>query len=48
MTIKTNNPLFQIDDFFNRLARAKYYSCNDLKLEYYQIRIVDGNIEKTT
>ena len=47
-TIKNNYPLPQIDDLFDQLARTKYFSRIDLKSGYYQIRIVDGDIEKTT
>ena len=37
VTIKNNYPLPQIDDLFDRLARAKYFSCIDLKSRCYQI-----------
>ena len=35
VTLKTIYPLPRIDDPFDRLAGAKYFSCIDLKLEYY-------------
>ena len=47
VTIKNNYLLSWIDDFFDRLAGAKYFSCIDLKSGYYQIRIADGDVEKT-
>ena len=47
VTIKNNYPLPRIDDLFDRLAGAKYFSRIDLKSGYYQIRIADGDIEKT-
>ena len=47
VTIKNNYPLSRIDDFFDRSAKAKYFSRIDLKLGYYQIRIADGDVEKT-
>ena len=46
VTIKNNYPLPQIDDLFDRLAGAKYFSGTNLKPGYYQIRIADGDIEK--
>ena len=47
VTIKNNYPLPRIDDLFDRLARANYFSCIDLKLGYYEIQIADGDVEKT-
>ena len=47
VTIKNNYPLPRIDDLFDRLAGAKYFSCIDLKSAYYQVQIADGDIEKT-
>jgi hypothetical protein len=47
MTIKNNHPLPRIDDFFNRFAGAKYFSRIDLKSGYYQIRIVNEDVERT-
>ena len=45
--IELNYPPLHIDDLFNRLARAKYFSLINLKLGYYQIWFADENIEKT-
>jgi hypothetical protein len=47
VTIKNNYLLSQVDGFFDRLVGAKYISPIDLKLGYYQLRILDGNIKKT-
>ena len=47
VTIKNNYPLSRIDNLFDRLAGAKNFSRIDLKSGYYQIRIADGDIEKT-
>ena len=47
VTIRNNYPLPRIDDLFDRLAGAKYFSCINLKLGYYQIQIADGDVEKT-
>ena len=47
VTIKNNYLLPRIDDLFDWLAGAKYFSHIDLKSGYYQIRIADGEVEKT-
>jgi clan AA aspartic protease (TIGR02281 family) len=47
VTIKSNYPLPRIDDLFDRLAGAKYFSHIDLKSGYYQIQIADADVEKT-
>jgi hypothetical protein len=47
VTIKNNYPLPRIDDLFDRLAGAKYFSRIDLKSGYYQIRIANEDVEKT-
>ena len=47
VTIKNNYPLPWIDNLFDRLAGAKYFSRIDLKSGYYQIQIGDGDVEKT-
>lgn len=48
ITIENNYPLPRIDDLFDRLAGAVYFSRIDLKSGYYQIQIALGDIEKTT
>jgi hypothetical protein len=35
-------------DFFDKLAKAKFFSKMDLKQGYYQVRIVECDEEKTT
>jgi hypothetical protein len=39
VTIKNKYPLPRIDDLFNQLGRAKYFSKIDLRSGYYQLRI---------
>jgi predicted AAA+ superfamily ATPase len=46
MTIKNNYPLPWIDDLFDCLNEACYFNWMDLKLGYYQIRIVYAFVEK--
>ena len=48
VTVKNSYPLPRIDDLFDRLARAKYFSRIDLRSGYHQIRIAQGDEEKTT
>ncbi len=46
-TVKNRYPLPRIDDLFYRLSGAKVFSRIDLWSEYYQIRIAEGDEEKT-
>jgi len=46
-TVKNRYPLPRIDDLFDRLLGAKVFSKIDLRSEYYQIRIKEGDEEKT-
>ncbi len=46
-TMKNWYPLPRIDDLFDRLSRAKVFSRIDLHSGYYQIRIAEGDKEKT-
>jgi len=46
-TVKNRYPLPRIDDLFHRLSGAKVFSRIDLGSGYYQIRIVEGDEEKT-
>ncbi len=48
VTVKNRYPLPHIDDHFDRLSRAKVFSRIDLRSRYYQIRVVEGDEEKTT
>jgi len=46
-TVKNRYPLLRIDDLFDRLSGAKVFSRIDLRSGYYQIRIKEGDEEKT-
>jgi hypothetical protein len=46
-TVKNWYPLPCIDDLFDRLSGAKIFSRIDLRSGYYQIRIAEGDEEKT-
>jgi hypothetical protein len=46
-TVKNRYPLLCIDDLFDRLLGAKVFSRIDLRSGYYQIRIKEGDEEKT-
>jgi hypothetical protein len=46
-TVKNRYPLPRIDDLFDRLSGAKVFSRIDLRSGYYQIRIAEGDEEKT-
>jgi len=48
ITIKNNYPSLEIDDLFDRLNGVSYFHWIDLKLGYYQIRVEDANVKKTT
>ena len=48
VTIKNKYPLPRIDDLFDQLKGAKYFSKIDLRLGYYQLKIWLGDIPKTT
>jgi hypothetical protein len=47
VTVKNRYPLPRIDDLFDRLSGAKVFSGIDLRSGYYQIRIAEGDEEKT-
>ncbi len=46
-TVKNRYPLPRIDDLFDHLLGAKVFSRIDLRSGYYQIRIAEGDEEKT-
>ena len=46
VTIKNKYPLLRIDDLFDQLKGAKYFSKIDLRLEYHQLKIKESDIPK--
>jgi hypothetical protein len=44
VTIKNKYPLPRIDDLFNQLQGAKYFSKIDLRYGYHQLRIKEAYI----
>lgn len=48
ITIRNIYPLPHIDDLFNQLQRAKFFSKIDLRTSYYQLMVNDQNIYKIT
>ena len=48
ITIKNQYPLSRIDDLFDQLRGAQVYSKIDLRTSYYQLRVKDTDIPKTT
>ncbi|KAG8501212.1 hypothetical protein CXB51_003326 [Gossypium anomalum] len=47
VTIKNKYPLPRIDDLFDQLKVATVFSKIDLRLGYYQLRVMDSDIPKT-
>ncbi|KAH9310088.1 hypothetical protein KI387_037999, partial [Taxus chinensis] len=47
LTRKNRYPVPLIADCFDRLAGARYFSKLELKQGYYQVRIAEGDEEKT-
>ena len=47
VTIKNRYPLPRIDDLFDCLKGAKYFTCLDLASGYHQVRISEEDIPKT-
>ena len=48
ITVRNKYPLPIITDLFDRLHGAKYFSKFDLRSGYYQVRIAEGDVSKTT
>ncbi|GKD85822.1 putative nucleotidyltransferase, ribonuclease H [Tanacetum coccineum] len=48
LTIKNHYPLPRIDDLFDQLQGARYFSKIDLRSGYHQLRVHDDDISKTT
>src|ERR1700719_2520726 len=47
ITVKNRYPLPRMDELFDRLQGAKYFSKIDLRNGYYQVRIADEDVHKT-
>jgi hypothetical protein len=47
ITVKNSYPLPRVDELFDRLQGAKYFSKIDLRSGYHQIRIEPGDVPKT-
>ena len=48
ITIRNKYPIPLIEDLFDRLGQAKYFTKMDLRKGYYQVRIAEGDEPKTT
>lgn len=46
--IKNKYPLLRIDDFFDQLQGASYFSKIDLRSGYHQLKVRECDIPKTT
>ena len=47
ITVKNRYPLPRIDDLFDRLQGASYFSSFDLSQGYHQIRLAESDVPKT-
>ena len=47
VTIKNKYPLPRINDLFDQLQGAKYFSKIDLRSGYYQLKIRPSDVQKT-
>ena len=48
VTIKNKYPVPLVQDLFDRLCKASYFTKLDLRSGYWQVRIAEGDEEKTT
>ncbi|KAA3462077.1 DNA/RNA polymerases superfamily protein [Gossypium australe] len=48
VTIKNKYPLLRIDDLFGQLKEATIFSKIDLRSSYYQLRVKESDVPKTT
>lgn len=48
VTIKNKYPIPLVDDLFDKLGKAQWFSKLDLRSGYWQVRIAEGDEEKTT
>ena len=48
VTVKNKYPLLRIEDLFDQLKEESVFSKIDLRLGYYQLRVKDVNVSKTT
>lgn len=48
ITIKDSYPLPRMNDTFDALVRAKWFSMLDLKYGYHQVKMADADRAKTT
>ena len=47
VTIKNRYPLPRIDDLFDQLRGARVFSKIDLRSGYYQLKVVEEDVQKT-
>ena len=47
VTVKNKNPLLRIDDLFDQLQGAQYFSKIDLRSGYHQLQIREADVSKT-
>ena len=47
LTVENRYPLLKIDDLFNQLQGASWFSKIDLRSGYHQVRVRDEDVQKT-